>query len=182
MSQAANFVLFLGGWVLAVVGLFDGVRRLVAHGAKRRAIYEVTACALASIAMGSFYLWACAKEQDLIEGLNKNPYAELPSGWAADLTAEARAKASHSYASAAFMGQGILLKHSDMQGQWVRFQPNQQDIADREKAIVVRTQLEEQSRSFWSLALRWWLGAAIAAMIGYLAGRREKVRNDRGRA
>lgn len=174
MRQVAIFVLFLGLWVLVVVGLFDGVRRLVKFGPRRRAIYEVTGFALVSIVMGSLNLWVHLEEESLIEALNKNPYAELPSDWASDLTTEARAKASHSYASAAFMGQGVLLKHADTQGKWVQFQPGQQDIAEREKAIVVRTQLEEQSRSFWNLAARWWTSAVIAVLLGYLAGRREK--------
>ena len=161
--------------MLVVVGLFDGVRRLIAHGANRRAVYQVGGSVLVSIAMGTFYFWAHLKEEALIEGMNKNPFAELPSGWASDLTAEARAKASHSYASAAFMGHGVLLKHSDVQGKWVQFQPNQQDIADRERSIVVRTQLEEQSRSFWNLALRSWASAVLAALFGYVAGRRARV-------
>src|SRR5215471_5084643 len=123
MSQLADFLLFLGLWVLVVTGLFDSTRRLVRFGANRRAIYEITACALASVAIGSFYLWAHLKEESLVKGFNKNPYVELPSGWGSDLTTEARAKASHSYASAAFMGNGVLLKHSDSRGNWVQFQP-----------------------------------------------------------
>lgn len=176
MSQITNFILFQGLWVLVTVGLFDGVRRIVTSGASRRTIYQVAACALASIAMCSFYLWAHIQEESIIKFLDKNIYSELPNGWAPNLTIEARAKASYSYASTAFMGAGVLLKHSDSLGNWVLFQPTPEDISQREEAIVVRVRLEEQSQSFWGLALGWAMSAVLASFFGYFSGRRE-VRN-----
>ena len=155
------------------VGLFDGVRRLARPGASRRTIYQVAACALISIAMCSFYLWGHMQEEAVLKVLDKNRYSELPNGWAPNLTTEARAEASYSYAAAAFMGAGVLLKHSDMQGNWVRFQPSQHDIAQREEAIVVRVRIEEQSQSLWNNALGWPVSAVFAAFFGYIVGRRE---------
>lgn len=172
MTQIANFIMFQGLWVFITVGLFDGVRRLVTPGANRRTIYQVAACALISIAMCCFYLWGHMQEA-VLKVLDPTLYSELPNGWAPNLTTEAHAKASYSYASAAFMGAGVLLKHSDAQGNWVQFQPSHQDIAQREEAIVVRVRLEEQSRSLWSLAFGWLVSAVLAAFIGYSVGRRE---------
>lgn len=173
MSQITNFILFQGLWVLVAVGLFDGVRRIVTSGARRRTIYQVAACALASIAMCSFYFWGHLQEEAVIKVLDKNLYSELPNGWAPNLTTEARAKASYSYASTAFMGAGVLLKHSDAQGNWVQFQPSPKDISQREEAIVVRVRLEEQSRSLWGVALEWPVSSVLAAFFGYFVGRRE---------
>jgi len=174
MEQLANFVLMLVLWVLVVVGMFDAVRKLTAFGISRRLAYQVTGYALVSALVGSFYFWVHQREVELIEGLDRNPYVQLPHDWAKDQAAEAREKGSKSYATAAFMGHGLLLKHFDSRGQWVQFQPTAKDIAEREYAVSVRTQLAEQSQSFWRLTLEWWFGCLIAALVGFFAGRRER--------
>ena len=174
MSQLASFVLMLILWVLVVVGVFDGVRRLTVFGVSKRVVLQIAGYALVSIVVGSLYFWVYQKEVEMVEGLDRNPYVQLPQEWAKDQPADAREKGSKSYATAAFMGHGLLLSHLDAQGKWVQFQPTAKDIADREYAVAVRAQLLEQSKAFWSLSLKWWLTCLIAALVGFAAGRRAK--------
>lgn len=177
MGQLVDFLLLLALWVLVIVVAFDGARRLAGSGLGRRAAVELGTAALASVLFGSIYFWVYRTEVQLIRAFEGNPYVQLPADWAKDKTAEARARGSRAYASAAFMGQGLLLDYVDSSGRWVRFQPSPQDIAERESAIVVRTRLEERAKVFRGLALQWWLGVAIAAAMGFLFGRDDKKRS-----
>jgi hypothetical protein len=174
MVQLANFVLMLVVWVLVVVGVFDGVRRLAEFGVTKRLVLQVCGYALAGTIFGSLHFWMHKKEIEMVEALDRNPYAQLPQDWAKDQPAQAREKGSRSYATAAFMGHGVQLNHLDGHGKWVQFQPTTKDLADREQAVAVRAQLAEQSNSFWSLTLKWWLSWPIAALVGLAAGRRAR--------
>ena len=169
LQQLANFALMLTFWVLAVVGMFDGVRKLTASGPSKRLMLFIAGYAVVSGAVGGMYLWVHVKERQLLAALDFQ-YKELPAEWANDKPLASRHEGSKAYATAAFLGEGVLLKHLDDDGNWVTFQPRAKDLAQRAEAIVARTRLAEQSQLFWRLALEWWVGCIIAAIAGLAAG------------
>ena len=134
----------------------------------------LTACAISSIGFGAASYWLHLKSGELVSDLKKNPYVQLPPNWRSDQGPEARERGSQSYVSAAFLGQGVLLKHVDRAGRWVLFQPSQAQIAERESAVAVQTRLEDQSTSFARIAWAWWLSCLLATVFGLVEGRHSR--------
>jgi len=173
-KQLGNFALMLAFWVLVVVGIFDATRKLTAFGYSKRLALYVSGYVVVSGLVGGLYFWVHQKEVQLVVGLEFRHKA-LPEDWAKDQPTKARHEGSKAYATAAFRGEGVLLKHLDAGGNWIEFRPTAEDIAQRDAAVAVTTRLAEQSQMFWRLALEWWLGFLIAAAMGYVAGRSAKT-------
>ncbi len=174
LQQLGNFAFMLAFWVVVIVGMFDATRKLAAFGYSRRlALYVAGYLALSGL-VGGLYFWVHQKEVQLVAGLQQR-HKQLPEDWAKDQPSSARQEASKAYATVAFRGEGLLLKHLDATGKWIEFRPTAEDIAQRDATVAVTTRLAEQSQGFWRLALQWWLGCAIAAAIGFVAGRGSKA-------
>lgn len=170
LQQIGNFSLMLAFWILVVVGVFDVTRKLTAFGYSKRLALYLSGYVVLSGLVGGFYFWVHQKEVELVAGLEQR-HNQLPEDWAKDQTPSARHEGSKAYATVAFRGEGLLLKHLDVNGRWVEFRPTAEDIAQRDAAVRVTTQLAEQSKIFWRLSLEWWLGCLIAAVVGFVAGR-----------
>jgi hypothetical protein len=170
LQQWTNFLLTLALWVFVVVATFDAVRRLTAFGYSMRLVLYVSGFVLLSGVVGGFYYWVHQKEVQLIAGM-QHRHIQLPDDWAKDQPVNSRHEGSKAYATAAFRGEGVLLKHLDGGGKWVDFRPTTEDIAQRDFAVSVTTRLAEQSQMFWRLALEWWLGCLIAGAFGFVLGR-----------
>jgi len=169
LQQLGNFALALTIWVLVVVGTFDTVRKLTRFGYSRRlALYVGTLAVLSGLIGGSYY-WLSHKQAQLV-ALLEPQHNQLPEEWAIDQSVDRRHEGSKAYAIAAFRGEGVLLKYVDRDGKWVELQPSMEDIAQHDAAITSRMRLGEQSQLFWRLALEWWLGCLIAAVVGFVAG------------
>ena len=165
---------FYAKFRLVVVGVFDATRKLAAFGYSKRLALYVAGYVVVSGLVGGFYFWVYQKEVQLIAGMQRI-HTQLPQGWGKDQPITAGHEGSKAYATVAFRGEGVLLKHLDAGGSWVEFRPTAEDIAQRDAAVSVTTRLAEQSQMFWRLALEWWLGCLIAAAIGFLVGRRGKA-------
>ena len=177
MSAWLDFAL----WTAFLVGLmtvtYEVTQRLTVFGFSVKRALLLGGCIVFAGAFGAVYYWMHVTSADLAVEKSK-PYSELPADWGADTPGPQREKSSLAYVSAAFLGQGILLKHVDQSGSWVRFQPSQKEIAERAAAVAVRTQLAEQSRGFAKIALTWWLSCIFAIVFGYLVGRSRVAANS----
>jgi hypothetical protein len=173
LQQWGHFVSMLALWVFVVVGVFDAVRKLAVFGYSKRPAILASGLLVVSGLVGGFYFWAHQKEVGLIAGL-QHRHTPLPEDWAKDQSAKARHEGSKAYATVAFRGEGLLLKHLDANGRWVEFHPTAEDIGHRDFAVAVTTRLAEQSQMFWRLALEWWLGCLIAAVGGFIAARSDR--------
>ena len=169
LQQLGNFALALTLWVLVVVGMFDAVRKLTTLGYSTRLVLYVGTFAVVSGLIGGSYYWLSHKQAQLVAMLEPQ-HKQLPEEWAINQSADSRHEGSKAYAIAAFRGEGVLLKYVDRDGKWVELQPSMEDIAQRDAAVAARMRLGEQSRVFWRLALEWWLGCLIAAVVGFVAG------------
>src|SRR6267143_296744 len=174
LQQLGNFAFMLAFWVAVVVGTFDATRKLAAFGRSQRVWLYASGYVLVSALVGGMYFWIHQKEVGLVAGLEFR-HKPLPEDWAKGQSTNARHEGSKAYATAAFRGEGVLLKHLDASGNWVEFRPTAKDIAQRDAAVAVTTRLAEQSQMFWRLALEWWLGCIIAAAMGFIVGRTAKA-------
>jgi len=172
MTAWFDFALWTALLVAVVVVAFESTRRIPAQGLTKRTALVLGGCAVVSFAFGAAYYWMHVNSAELAAGFNKNQIKELPPEWGADQPLEKRQSNSLAYVSAAFLDQGVLLKHVDQSGSWVLYQPSQKALAERESAVAIRTQLQDQSWGFAKIAWTWWLSCLFAAVFGYLAGRR----------
>ena len=170
LQQYGNFAVILFLWVLMVVGTFDVTRKLVAFGSSRRHALYLSGYLVVSGLVGGFYYWGHRMELQLVAGLEIHN-KQLPEDWAKGQPMKARQEGSKAYATAAFLGEGVLLKHLDASGAWVKFRPTEEDIAQRDASVTATTRLAEQSSSFLRMSLEWWLGCLIGGALGYFAGR-----------
>ena len=139
-------------WVFVVAGGFDTARKLATFGYTKRAALQLSGLLLLSGLVGGFYFWFHQKEIELVAGLQHH-HTQLPEDWAKDQPPNARHASSKAYATIAFRGEGVLLKHLDADGRWVEFQPSAEDIAQRDFAVATTTRLAEQSQTFRRLSL-----------------------------
>lgn len=157
--------------VLIVVVLFEGMRRMALYGVKRKYILVFSGAALVGVSMGALFFWLHLKTFDLMVVVQESPFIYSPEEYIADKPLEKHEEISKGYASAAYLGQGLLLRHLDKSGQWVLFQPNQKQVELREQTVSIHALVANQSSVFFSLAWGYWLGCLIAAISGWYAGR-----------
>ena len=174
MDGLVSFIAFTFIWVWATVGLFDGVRTIAKGESTRRTIWNVAGLTIVFVAFGSAYLYFYSLEKKLLDGFD-GPYIQLPATWGGNMKPEEREKASLSYVSAAYLGTGKLFVHFDRTGQLKTFSPSQEQMKERESAVAVKTQLQEQANSFFGIGMRWFASGLLAAMLGWAAGRRKKA-------
>jgi len=110
-------------------------------------------------------------EKKLLDSFD-GPYIQLPAAWGGKLKPEEREKASLSYVSAAYHGTGKLFMHFDRSGQLKTFSPSQDQMKEREVAVAVKVQLQEQANSFFNIGIRWIVSGLLAAILGWAAGRK----------
>lgn len=172
MSDWIDFTFWTACLIAVVVYIFDNTRLLVMIGPRKKEILMLAGLAIISIAIGASFYWMHVKSNAL--SLNGNPYGQLPANWSAEQPAEEREKNSKSYAAAAYLGGGVLLKHVDNTGQWVSFSPSQAQVTERESAVVNQAKWAELSAGFAKIAWTWWLSCLFAVAFGWLAARQPK--------
>ena len=171
MDGVVTYFAFTFVWVWATVGLFDGVRKIAKGDRTRITIWSITGLTVLSIAFssGNFYIYSLEKK--LLDGF-EGPYIQLPATWGGNLKPQEREKASLSYVSAAYHGTGKLFMHFDRSGQLKTFSPSQNQMREREGAVAVKVQLQEQVNSFFNIGIRWIVSGLLAAILGWAAGRK----------
>jgi len=175
MSAWLDLAMWTAFWVVTIVWLFDGARRLAAEGPRRKVALSVGCALLVCAAVGAGFLWVHFSASGLVASVQKDIYVPLPPSWGAELAPDAKEKASASYAQAAFLGQGKLLNYFERSRGWTEWKPTQGQIRERESAVAVRVRLEEQARDFRRLAITWWLSGCFALLIGLAYGRSAKA-------
>ena len=169
--DAFRIVAFQATWVVAILWLFDGTRHVTLKPVNRAALLRLGAGALLCAFLSGFALWV-ARTTD-VAGLPREPAAAaLPANWGADLDPQTREKNSRTYASIAFASSGVLLTYVDKSGSWKPFCPSEQDIAARHHAVVATERMGQISQDAVHEALRWWVSALVAVVLGAFARRR----------
>jgi hypothetical protein len=157
--------------ILIIVVVFESMRRMTLYGVKRKYVLVFLAAALAGLSMGGMFFWRHQKTSDLIATAQESPFIYSPEEYISGKPPERSVEISRGYASAAYLGQGLLLRHLDPSDKWVLFQPNQKQIEMREQRVASLAVIANQSIIFLSLAWVYWLGCLIATIFGWYVGR-----------
>lgn len=166
-----DFVFWAGVYVFALVSLFDALRRLGQYGFRRNAMGLATVAALICIAFTTMQFFVYRLDDDLLTGLKRDIDVSLSDDWGKNMQPGERERASVSYVTAVFLGTGKLLERFTASGGRELFTPSQEQIRQRESAVRMQTQLEDQKDKALSNAVSWLLYGCLAGVGGWLTGR-----------
>ena len=141
MSDLIDSVFLTACLIAVVVNMFDRTRRVVLYGPQRKTILVLAGMTLCGIAFGAAYYWMHIESDELAISFKGKPFVQLPANWSSEQSAELREKNSRAYAYVAYLGDGSLLKHVDSGGQWIAFHPSQEQVKERESAVVNHAKL-----------------------------------------
>lgn len=182
MADWLDFAFWVALQVAAVTTVFETTRRLTLKRLTSKGIYLLIGASLLSAAFGALYYSMHVTSSELATLSERNIYRPLPQDWCAKIPIDVCQKNSRAYVSAAFLGQGVLLKHVNATGEWITFQPTQQEISQREEHVSVNTQLREQAAAFARIAWTWWFSLVLALAFGYLVARQKSAANSTAEA
>jgi len=160
--------------VLAIVWLYDGVRRLALGDKTKRTLGMLAFGTVVTLGMGTVSFWIAGRSDDMSHSVFLPEPKGLASDWGSNWSAEEREKASRSYASVAYTGSGKLVKYFDQTSGWTQYCPTEDDIGIRDKGVAAKTQLEEVASTGYEAGFRWYAFALIAAVVGWLKATEDK--------
>jgi hypothetical protein len=155
----------------AVIAIFEGTRRLSQFGRNRFAATLVICGVLWCSSGVAVLIYVSSGSRTLADVLKKTPSTELPTDWGSKLSPDARHRSSLSYASTIYLSSGMLVQYFDLDGSRKLFSPSQQQLREREDAVVTLEQLEALVGSARDLAFRLGILALTATLFGWWAGR-----------
>lgn len=168
MNDWLSFAVDAIGGGCAFICLFEGTRRIAAHGAGRNAVVMVSLGALYCLLYGGYFLWKHQELRDYAETLYGQAYkVELPADWGKELPGPRREAGSLSIARAAFVESGTLRTYFDAAGARKPFAPIQADIKRRDAVVAAQTRIAESMRESFASGLLWLVWGVIAVLFGY---------------
>jgi hypothetical protein len=96
---------------------------------------------------------------------------ELPDDWASNLDPAKRESSSMAVARMAFVDTGRFRTYFDQSGQRRTFAPTEDDVRQREFAVVTKARLEDAIRDSMNDVLIWLIWGLVAAVFGFGIGR-----------
>ena len=175
IMQWLDFAVTTAGGACAFIFLFEGTRRLRRYGIHRGAVVLTAFGALFCLAYAGFSYWKHVALKDMAQVLEKKMFAgELPAEWGKHLDPGKREGSSVAMARMAFVESGKLRGYFDRSGERKRYTPTEEDIKNRDLAVVTQARLEDAVRSnFWD-AFVWLIWGIVAVGFG-LGIAREKA-------
>jgi hypothetical protein len=157
--------------VLAIIGLYEGMRIIGRGEPKRLAFKMVIPASLFFIIMASLSFWTSHQLEDVAKILITPKQSNLPANWAVDETPEWREKNSLIHASLIFIESGKLANYFDLKGSAQRYCPTEKDVAIREESVAVYTKSTLVANDKRSGGFSWLGLGLIAALLGWFKGR-----------
>lgn len=152
---------------LAVVCVFDGVRRLCAFGVSKSAVLSATFGLIYCLGYAVLGYWSHDVQREAWVLLNRGAnIPELPADWGASFPPQQRANASHEIAEAAFSEDGQLRHYFDAAGKRQLFSPTQVDLNHREQKIAQLARFKFAAEVSSGGQVQWLLIALFASVLG----------------
>jgi hypothetical protein len=173
-----DFIFFSVLWVVIVVGLFNSVRQFTAGEKTRKITFTLLGFVSACILLGCVYLHLHYLEEKFFVSLQKSNklLIELPENWGDNLNLEEKSKSSLSYASMAYTSTGKIIRYFDKAGNRTLFIPSQSQLTERDRVVETNQSLQDQSNTYYSIAIKWFLSGLAALVLGWMEGRRTSKR------
>jgi hypothetical protein len=163
-ENLVDFALNVVAGAVALVCLFEGMRRLGAYGVNRKAMLLVVLAASACALYGGF---AYQRYADLKTTLAVSQRKTAPAVVSNRIRSpEKRELLGQALARENFRASGTLGPYVDRNGETRTFAPTQEDLRSRERVVVYYAQTEFTARSSLAEALLWLIGAVVAVLLG----------------
>ena len=139
-----------------------------AYGIHRTAVLMTAFGAIFCLAYAGFSYWKHVALKDMAQVLQKKMFAdELPADWGKHLDPEKREGSSVAMARMAFVESGRLRGYFDRSGDRKRYSPTEEDIKNRDFAVVTQARLEDAVRTNFGDTIVWLIWGVAAAAFGF---------------
>ena len=167
MIQWIDFATSTISGACAFIALFEGTRRWKRYGFHRAALAMTMFGGLFCAAYAAFPFWKHLVLEDMRQVLTKKMFTEeLPADWGKHLDPDNREGSSLSMARMAFLESGALRGYFDKSGERKRFVPTEEDIKNRDFAVVTTARLEDAIQANRSDTVVWIIWGLIAVLFG----------------
>jgi hypothetical protein len=152
--------------------LFDGARRLAAHGVNSSGRQMIGVGLAICVMLSGYSLWKHRLLTDISRAYQPATAGqELPDDWHKKTSPAKREAESLALARVLYVQTGLLKEHFDVRGQRKRFTPAQDDVKQREVAIAKAAQVEHEARTTFVDFVMWLVWGATALLFGPLFAR-----------
>lgn len=152
---------------VAVVCVFEGVRRIRALGVSKSAVLSATFGLIYCFGYAGLSYWSHNVQREAWVILDKGAdIPELPIDWGANFPPQQRTNASHEIAEAAFSEHGQLRHYFDAAGTRLLFSPTQVDLDHREQKISQLARLKFAAEESSGSHVQWLFIALSASVLG----------------
>jgi hypothetical protein len=167
IENLADFGLNVGAGALALLCLFDGARRIGAHGLHRRAVLMFVLSACVCALYGGFAYQRYVDLKGSVSAAQRKPSATSVAAWSKVASPEKKEILSQTVARQTFRESGTLMPYIDKTGQTKVFAPTQDDLVAREKIVTRYTLAEAAMRTSLAEALLWLIAGVTAILLGF---------------
>jgi hypothetical protein len=169
IENLVDFVLNVGLGAVALLCLFEGARRLGAHGVHRKAVLMILVAGGVCALYGGFaYVKYGNLKATVSAAQTKRPAAQVAANWSRAASPEKKEALSQASARQAFTTSGTLGPYIDRNGQTKTFVPTQQDLTARERIVAYYSRTEYTARSSLAEAVLWLIAGITAVVLGLL--------------
>ena len=170
-----DWLQFIGTGVAGIFGLFclfDGTRRLAAHGRNASGRQMIGAGLAIVLMLAGYAYWKHRDRAEVARAYQPvETGGELPDNWRKKVSPATREASSLELARGLYVHSGVVREYFDINGKRVRFAPSQADVKQRELFLGKAARLEEESRASFLDFVLWLVWGAAALVFGPLFAR-----------
>jgi hypothetical protein len=166
MENPVDFVLNVIAGAVALFCLFDGTRRLGAHGVHRKAVLLILLSASACALYGGLAYQRYADLNGVLSMGQRKSGPATAAAWSRVTSPEKRELLSQALARDTFRASGTLGPYVDRNGQTRTFAPSQEDLRARERVVAYFSRTEFSARGSLAEALLWLIAGIVAVFLG----------------
>jgi hypothetical protein len=167
IENPVDFILNVAAGAVALFCLFDGARRLGAHGIHRRAMLLVLVSGVACALYGFFAYQRYGDLKVIVAESQAKVGAPGKAAWSRVASPEKREMLSQALARRNFRASGTLGPYVDRNGETRTFAPTQEDLLARDRVVANNLRTEFAARSSLAEALLWLIAGIVAVVLGF---------------
>jgi hypothetical protein len=154
-------------WPIAIIEIYDGVRSGRSVGFTRKPALRVASGAFFCLVFGLVaiaHAYVSMKQLEILKPYVSEKLAQVSTQ---SLPVPDHDKFNRLRAKSAYWELGEIQTYLDATGISKTYAPSQEEVSDREKFVVVRAKLKEDTPMYLILAILIWLSALVAAVYGW---------------
>lgn len=166
IENLVDFILNVTAGAVALLCLFEGMRRLGAYGVHRKAMLLILMSAGVCALYGGFAYQRYTDLKTTLLVRQQKPAKVQAASWSKVASPEKKELLSQALARQTFRASGALGPYFDRSGETRTFAPTQEDLAARERVVAYYSQTEFAARSSLAETLLWLIAAIVAVFLG----------------